>query len=947
MARQAPIRTEEPVVDFKEIKQRFFALNKARLQRTRADLRQRQLDFLELLPLLYHINHPMLPGYVSKLTPAGIPDYSPGNLALQLAARLAKSFSYKRRAYRRFHIQALYMMGSTGTIGYSNTSDFDIWVCYDSNLNQEQVDALARKSAAIEAWAHTLDVDVHIFLVNPDEFREGKHGALSSESSGSALHYLLLEEFYRTSLLLAGLYPIWWLVPPEHEDHYDEYVADIKRKRYVHSRDNIDFGGLSTIPAEEFYGATLWLLYKGINSPYKSVLKTLLMEAYASEYPRSEILGLRFKRAVYHGENEINKLDPYLMMLHKVEEYLARRKQPERLELIRSSFYFKVNQKLSEDTGKEDSWRRQLLAELAGAWGWSTSKLFMLDSKDNWKIQRVMEERNALIHELTHSYRFLSEFARTHSDTNLINARDLNLLGRKLYAAFERKAGKVEIIYRGITRNLYETHLSLHRLRGEDNREFWVVFSGVVNEEDVGISSPLRRSYNLVELLAWCYFNKVVTSNTMIAIYHYGYDLSDKEVKSIITMLEKTFPQEALEDEDMEALRRPARIRKVLTIVNTGLDPFEQHTRRGEHLTSNRTDSLRYGGRLENLAHSIDQIVLSSWNEVLTYRHTGVEGLFQAIRQYMRWSPPANGNQPPPINAVSYSCYRGNAIATRIEGLFQNILDCFYNRNLSPGTRYVMAVEWDYYLLYMQDDVLQYQKAGNLQALRALLAKPTQGFRHVVFDSQTLNDDVLPILYSHNRAGVVQVFFQIQQDTVQTYVLDEQGSLFVHESRFHDAISLVNQYERFFQSVHKRMQFLRAEGRAAATPTPAVQFYYLEKGRDSQWQLVQHRDNNLFKTENYIKLQVIGDRIGPEVVFTVYCNDREYSNVVHGDLLYQEVARYILQHRQEREQYSIYITDIDLSKALLGSDFADVQTVHYLQYKRHFETMLQAHLPAR
>jgi len=944
MARQAQIREQDPIFDFKEIKQRFFALNKARLQRTRADLRQRQLDFLDLLPLLYHINYPTLPGYVSKHTPAGIPDYSPGNQALQLASRLSKSFVYKRRAYRRFHIQALYMMGSTGTIAYSTKSDFDIWVCYDSNLSPEQVETLTRKSTAIEEWARTLDVDVHIFLVNPDEFRLGKHGALSSESSGSALHHLLLEEFYRTSLLLAGLYPIWWLVPPEHEDQYDEFVDDIKRKRYVHSRDNIDFGGLTKIPADEFYGATLWLLYKGINSPYKSVLKTLLMESYASEYPNIDVLGLRFKRAVYSGENEINKLDPYLMMLHKAEEYLGKCNQPERLELVRTSFYFKVNQKLSENTGREDTWRRQLLAELTGAWGWSASKLFLLDSKDNWKIQRVIEERNALIHELTNSYRFLSEFARNHSDTNLINARDLNLLGRKLYAAFERKAGKVEIIYRGITHDLYETHLSLHRMRGEDNREFWIVFSGVVNEDDVATTSPLRRAYNLVELLAWCYFNKVLTSNSVIAIYHYGNELSDKEVKSIISMLEKTFQDGDFSDDNMEDLRRPARIKKVLTIVNAGTDPFLQHTRRGEHLTSNRTDSLRYGGRLENLAHSIDQIVMSSWNEVLTYRHTGIEGLFQAIQEYIRWSPPSNGIQPPSINAVSYSCYRGNAIAQRIEALFQDIMDCFYNRNHSAATRYVMAVEWDYYLLYLQDDILQYQKAGNLQALRQLLAKPTRDFRHVVFDSQTLSDDVLPTLFAHNRAGIVQVFFQIQNETVQTYILDEMGSLFTHESRFYDAISLVNQYERFFQSVHKRMQYLRAEGQGSHPQTCKIQFFYVNKSKNNTWQLVQHRGNNLFKPEEYINLQVLGDRIGSEVIFTVYCNDREYSTVEHGESLYQHVANYILQQREVPDEYPIYITDIDLSKALLGLDYANVQTVHYLQYKRHFESRLQQFL---
>ena len=108
--------------------------------------------------------------------------------------------------------------------------------------------------------------------------------------------------------------------------------------------------------------------------------------------------------------------------------------------------------------------------------------------------------------------------------------------------------------------------------------------------------------------------------------------------------------------------------------------------------------------------------------------------------------------------------------------------------------------------------------------------------------------------------------------------------------------------------------------------------------------MVQHRGNNLFKPEEYINLQVLGDRIGSEVIFTVYCNDREYSTVEHGESLYQHVANYILQQREVPDEYPIYITDIDLSKALLGLDYANVQTVHYLQYKRHFESRLQQFL---
>ena len=939
MARQAPNPEQPPAFDFKAIKERFFALNKARLARTLNELRQRQREFIELLPLLFHTNHPILPGYVSKATPAGIPDYSPPSATLNLAKKMAKSFSYKRRAYRRYYIDAIYMMGSTGTIAYSNKSDFDIWICYDDELKPEQVEALQRKAKAIEEWAQSMDVDAHLFLVNPTNFRESKHDALTSESSGTALHYLLLEEFYRTGLLLAGRYPVWWLVPPEQEGNYNEIVSDLKLKRYVHARDHIDFGGLDQFPAEEFYGATLWLLYKGINSPYKSILKTLLMEAYASEFPQIDILAVRFKQAIYNGENEINKLDPYLMMLHKVEEYLKQRSEHKRLDLLRRSFYFKVNEKLSEESNREHNWRRELLIELTQAWGWTTSQMFLLDSKENWKIQRVIAERNELMHEFTHSYRFLSDFARNHSESNLIDAKELNLLGRKLYSAFERKAGKIDIIYRGITQNLYETHISLHRMRSAENNDVWVIFNGIVNEQEVGHYPPLKRAYSIVELLAWCYFNKIITSNTTIAIYAQNCDITDKEVSSIVSSMEKAFDHDLLEADNLNDLRRPATVKMNMTVINAGVDPFAIHSRRGEHLTSNRTDSLRYGGRLENLTNIIEQVIVTSWHEVLTVRYTGAEGLFKCMQDYLQWQPPSRRSRPPSIKAVSFSSYRGEAIANRIELLFQTIMDCFYGDSHPASTLFVMAIEWDYYLLTMQDDYLQYKKAGDLQSLRNLLSVPSPNYKHVVFDPQTLHDDVLPTLYTYNKPDVIQIYFQIIGKNVHTYILDEKGSLFLHQTQFFDAISLVTQYEAFLQSVTQRMQYLR-DGQANGTQVLKYVFYYIEKDHDGIWRIIRHRSNKLFKPNDYINIQVIIDKVDDEVCIKAYCNDQEFSSIDYADHIYHKLAEYILKLRHRHEKYPIYITDIDLSKSLLGPDSANVQTVHYLNYKKHIENKL-------
>lgn len=50
------------------LRARFLHLNQGRLQRAKEGLSTRQQQVLSLLPLLFHVNHPLLPGYVSGST---------------------------------------------------------------------------------------------------------------------------------------------------------------------------------------------------------------------------------------------------------------------------------------------------------------------------------------------------------------------------------------------------------------------------------------------------------------------------------------------------------------------------------------------------------------------------------------------------------------------------------------------------------------------------------------------------------------------------------------------------------------------------------------------------------------------------------------------------------------------------------------------------------------
>jgi len=345
--------------DINKLKKRFLALNRDRLMRIRDDLRPRHQDVLDILPLLFHSNHPAFPGYVSKSTPVGISDYSPPQQTLDAGKQLVRSFAHKRRALLQFDIYSIFLMGSSGTIAYSSKSDFDIWLCHRPDLNTIQLAELQQKAMLIEQWAESMDLEVHFFMMNADTFKRGQDVALSVESSGSAQHHLLLEEFYRTGLLLAGRYPIWWLVPHDQEANYDAYTQHLKKRRYIKENETIDFGGLPQAPAEEFFGAALWQLYKGIDSPYKAALKLMLMEVYADEYPNVDLLSQRFKKVIHAGETSLAKLDPYIMLYKKLEEYLLNNDEDKnRLELVRRCFYFKVNEKLSTSSpSRQENWR--------------------------------------------------------------------------------------------------------------------------------------------------------------------------------------------------------------------------------------------------------------------------------------------------------------------------------------------------------------------------------------------------------------------------------------------------------------------------------------------------------------------------------------------------------------------------------------------------------------
>ena len=287
------------------LKQRLDAINQLRVDRALAAMGPAFQQVYSLLPTLLHYHHPLMPGYLDGNVPKGICLYTPDETQRHYLNELElyRGMSVQDPPKGELPITGVYTMGSTSSVGQSCSSDLDIWVCHQSWLDSEERQLLQRKCSLLESWAASLGVEVSFFLIDENRFRHNESGSLGGEDCGSTQHILLLDEFYRTAVRLAGGRILWNNGAARRRRALRRLCDDALSRRAALTRNEwLDLGGLSSLSAEEYFGASLWQLYKSIDSPYKAVLKTPLLEADSWEHPTPRLLAKDIKQRLHDGE---------------------------------------------------------------------------------------------------------------------------------------------------------------------------------------------------------------------------------------------------------------------------------------------------------------------------------------------------------------------------------------------------------------------------------------------------------------------------------------------------------------------------------------------------------------------------------------------------------------------------------------------------------------------
>ena len=920
----------------RQIRDRFLLVNQRRLDRTYESLPSKQADILRLLPLLYQVNHPLLPGYVSRDAPRGLSGYTPDKVALSIAAGFSRTFRYKQDRRHKPQLQSLFIMGSSGTLAHSEASDVDAWLCIDPSVNSDQEQILAVKARKIDDWANKEGLELHTFVMCAERFKQGHAApAMDKESSGSAQHFLLLDEFYRTAILLSGRYPLWWLVPPESEGDYVEITKLLLGNRFVKEAEVLDFGSTHTIPKSELIGAGLWQLYKSLDSPYKSALKLLLAEVYARELPEYPCLSVEFKQAVYGDELEPSELDPYFMLYRRLESYLRRQHEEKRLELVRKSFYLKVNKKLSRTVKpRAASWQRVFMEQQIALWGWGDLELGHLDGRYDWKVTQVLEERQALLSELTNAYRFLTSYARANSIESSITQQDMSLLGRKLYAVFQRKAGKIEIVNLGITPNIWEENLAIHHGSSQEfssDSNAWLLYKNLANSADSAYTQPLRKSSSLVELLAWLYFNGIATRSTRLSVVPGERAVSIRDVHSALDTLERVYPL-PLPYVPQSAYETSARVSHILLMVNLGAHASEEQ----EELTrriSNRTDSLSYSSERLNLVSTIDQVVLNSWGEISAVRYEVGETLMQNLPAYLQLCL-EQGDKALQLIVRCFSAFRSAAIENRVKTLFYEARSLFFVDGKVQDLRYVLEVGEAFYVIQRIEEQFRFERHATREQLMNRLQRTELSYQPIKLDSFALESSLmLRTVLAMDEAEVVQVFYQYTPEAIEVCVLDERGSVLEYRLPRQDEMVFQSSIFNFLSTVVERRQL--SVSAQAFVSMPSIILYSMVP-TDGDFRIKRIKRIDLVQIEAVHAMGVIDDGV---MHFDLSLQGRDFSVVEYGA---QQLSALHHFYRKMRSKESVPLKLVDVSfpadpLGMLRNEAQGFGTLDYLKVFLDFD----------
>lgn len=563
-----------------------------------------------------------------------------------------------------------------------------------------------------------------------------------------------------------------------------------------------DFGSVVKNSPTEYFGSGLWLLYKAIESPFKVVLKILLMEAYSSDYPHNRLLSSELKDYMLSHDGYSLDLDSYYLMYLKVSNYLQRIKHDSRLLLMRKCFYLKIFMGLNNKSAyhrADYKLKRGLLNKFSVRWGWSKDFVYELEQVDSWKMEQVRSFNKEVYNTLLESYQSLLRFSVRHGIEYAITSDDAGILSRKLYAAFDRFPGKVIVMHSSFSHNLEERDLTfICPSPSSLCKKGWHLYSAA--SDDVALLN-LKVSYigsRLSEVVTWACFNGLLSARTTTYVTGAPSVVSPFKIKKLSSDIMRVLaPKRGRVSE--QSLQRSVKMTACLVVLNLEKDDTE--LLQNNLIDIDYSSTLCCGRSRSCLIGSIDLIFLNSWGELRSIAlPNGEEGVVELLATLLRIMSADEENIDSVqsmldlIEVCSYAASYQDLIKYDLESTIRQVFSCL---TTTGSSEYVFEVGRNTYIARAQKD-------------RGVMINKKSVFGSSEFDISVLSRygmrpeyalQVPPLVDRYATAGIVQYFFcplNLDKGHWDIYIVNERNEVNIYHNYFGSRATLVNAINRFY-----------------------------------------------------------------------------------------------------------------------------------------------------
>ncbi len=849
------------------------------------------------IPLLMHVNDPRLPGYVEGEVPFGIVNYVPDDEAKKfIQGRFhVKGLQFSKAPF----VQMLAVMGSIGTVAYSKTSDFDYWVCIDrKSVTEKQADMFNRKIIDIQNWAmKEINIEVHLFLNDIESVRNNIFAEDEDEAFGSTTGAVLKEEFFRSSIIIAGKYPFWWVVPgflPDSEYYriYNELDSRFREENFI------DIGNIYRISREDFLGAALFQLIKSLGNPFKSILKIGLLEKYLFGPENAPLLSQKIKSSLLKGDLEDRILDSYILMFEEVYEYYREVLEDKKLlEILRMNLYLKINPQLSKYSGMKKAktlpYKVKVMFRYVKEWGWTGTEIKNLDNFDNWDYQKIMSFWNQVKKFMLLSYQKISKHLPSMNLQQKISDTDFKLLSRKIKSHFSSEENKIDR-YVSFKDTPSESILYIEPVdMGIDNQE-WTLSKRNTSTKDQFESTVLKGEKDLVKLLSWTAINQIFDPTFSRIKVASGYArISQDSVVDLMTKLSTVFQNRNLKIRN-EYLLRPAFNLANVIIINFSIE---------------KADVIK----------SIHHVYLTSWGESYIYRYRNDADIIHILGKVL--SDGAFLKRDYDEYCAIYSPEPFKKIYKDIETTFKESYEFLYGDTTKQTCRLVTCVGDQYIIVSREGNRATVDTVTNfIKMLTTITLKPKRDVVHRFLGEEN-HLGLIEEIYAKRRPNFFSFLYEEKGDYLFVYVINENGNLFTfmkQKSRKEEVLSYMYYFCRYVINRINRYNSI-------PDINDNIMVYRITVDRYGKIEFVNESKNLeelfLIKYQKKKALALTVNRSGSnETTYTITFPD----NTSTGPLRLSEIPAAVVRYRSEygafpEHVYDIYFQEMTKGDLTLGS----------------------------